>query len=44
MLTIHELLHEGKEFDFPVGYSLKGDAGKRLTRDHEQQKLRLEAA
>lgn len=44
MLTIHELLHEGKEFDFPVGYSLKGDAGKRLTRDHEQQKLSLEAA
>jgi hypothetical protein len=24
MLTIHELLHEDKVFDFPVGYSLEG--------------------
>jgi hypothetical protein len=44
MLTIHELLHEGKSFDFPSGYSLKGEGGKRLARDHEQQTLGLEAA
>jgi len=42
--TIHELLHEDKPFDFPIGYSLTGDAGKRLVRDHEQTALDLEAA
>jgi DNA modification methylase len=44
MLTIHELLHEGKTFDFPVGYAVHGDERKRLKRDLEQQKLSLDAA
>ncbi|MHB9131553.1 MAG: DNA methyltransferase [Armatimonadota bacterium] len=44
MLTIHELLHEDKVFDFPVGYAVQGDERKRLKRDHEQQKLSLDAA
>jgi hypothetical protein len=44
MLTIHELLHEDKVFDFPVGYAVQGDERKRLKRDHEQQKLILDAA
>ena len=38
--TIKELL-EGKEFDFPKGYSLKS-AGKRLTRTGEQKEMELE--
>ena len=39
--TIHELLDERKDFDFPVGYSLKSGAGKRLAREGEQQALDL---
>lgn len=35
--TIKELL-EGKEFDFPKGYSLRS-SGKRLTREGEQTEL-----
>jgi len=38
--TIKELL-DGKEFDFPKGYSLKS-GGKRLTRTGEQKEMRLE--
>ena len=38
--TIKELL-DGKEFDFPKGYSLKS-AGKRLTRTGEQKEMELE--
>ena len=38
--TIKELL-EGKEFDFPKGYSLKS-GGKRLTRVGEQQEMEME--
>jgi hypothetical protein len=41
--TIHELLDEGKEFDFPVGYSLKSGAGRRLAREGEQATLGMEA-
>jgi site-specific DNA-methyltransferase (adenine-specific) len=40
--TIHELLDEGKEFDFPVGYSLKSGAGRRLAREGEQATLGME--
>ena len=36
--TVKELL-EGKEFDFPKGYSLKSGGGKRLVRDGEQGSL-----
>ena len=40
ILTVHELMHEGKHFDAPQGYTLK--SGKRLlTRDHEQIPLGL---
>jgi len=38
--TIKELL-EGKEFDFPKGYSLKSGGGKRLVRHGEQGELGL---
>ena len=38
--TIKELL-EGKEFDFPKGYSLKSGAGRKLVRDGEQGELGL---
>ena len=38
--TIHELLDEGKAFDFPQGYSLKS-GGKRVGRVGEQGKLEL---
>ena len=36
--TIKELL-EGKEFDFPKGYSLKSASGKRIVREGEQRLL-----
>jgi len=36
--TVKELL-EGKEFDFPRGYSLKSGGGKKLTREGEQGAL-----
>jgi site-specific DNA-methyltransferase (adenine-specific) len=39
--TIKELL-EGKEFDFPMGWSLKSGGGKRLSRANEQTPLDLE--
>ena len=39
--TIKELLEEGKEFDFPQGYSLKSGSGKRLTKDRDQAKLEI---
>ena len=39
--TIRELLEEGKEFDFPQGYSLKSGAGRRLTKDLDQAKLEI---
>lgn len=39
--TIKELL-DGKEFDFPKGYSLKSGSGKRLVRKGEQGELGLE--
>lgn len=39
--TIHELLDEGKEFDFPVGYALRSGEAKRLVRDGEQGSLEL---
>lgn len=38
--TIKELL-EGKEFDFPKGYSLKSGTGKKLVREGEQGELGL---
>ena len=38
--TIRELLHDGHEFDFPQGYSLKS-GGKRILRTHEQAALDL---
>ncbi len=38
--TIHELLDQSAEFDFPQGYSLKS-GGKRTTREHEQAKIEL---
>jgi len=37
--TIKELLEDGKEFDFPQGYSLKSGSGRRLTKDADQGKL-----
>jgi len=40
--TIHELLDEGKEFDYPKGYSLKSGGAKRLTRTHDQGTLKIE--
>ena len=39
--TIKELLEEGKEFDFPQGYSLKSGSGKRLTKEADQPKLEM---
>lgn len=38
--TIHELLDQSAEFDFPQGYSLKS-GGKRTTRENEQAKIEL---
>jgi site-specific DNA-methyltransferase (adenine-specific) len=40
--TIKELLEEGKEFDFPKGYSLKSGPLKRLPRESEQPTLGLD--
>ena len=30
---------EGKEFDFPKGYSLRSSSGKKLVREGEQTEL-----
>lgn len=38
--TIKELL-DGKEFDFPKGYSLKSGSGKKLVRKGEQREMEL---
>jgi len=39
--TIKELIKDGKEFDFPRGYSLKSGSGKRIIKDNDQNKLGL---
>ena len=39
-LTIKELL-DGKEFDFPKGWSLRSGSGKKLVRDGTQGALEM---
>ena len=39
--TIKELL-DGKELDYPKGWALRSDSGKKLVRKGEQQVLEME--
>ena len=40
--TIHELLHDKLDFDFPHGYSLKSGGGKKIQRTHEQTAMNMD--